>query len=271
MRSFSNFKQYIFSHLFPPYYKDNDTYKSTDPDGTNKGILERFVDICAEYFDSIKDGWDPNLPGLKNIWDILDIDKTPDIFLNYFWEYFGFLPYAYGVIVEGEEYSEENVSRWLNTPSGFPKADTRNILKYAISLYKIRCTSAFYEVLGRFYGVRFRLLDSTGNDLIVASYGGAATVVDLYGSTPIPGGYDTNGVKAGHTTNIDDPCLNCITVRLQVDIPDGMYDLVIGREEQLKSIFKQLINRYLPIWFKPLEEDRVILAPANITLVPMPV
>lgn len=267
MKSFKNFQEYIFTHLFPRYYKDQDTYKLTDPEGKNRGILERFVTLCSEYFDKIKDGWDPSLPGLRNIWDILDIDKTPDVFLNYFWETFGFLPYAYGVIVEGEEYSKENVDRWLNTASGFPKADTRNMLKYAISLYKIRCTPTFYEILGRFYGVKFRLLNTQGNDLIVASYGGAAQVVDLYGSTP----GQTDGIKAGYVGNIDTPCLNCIEVVLQVDIPEGMYDLVRDREEELKKIFSQIINRYLPIWFKPVNAEDVILNPDTITLVPITV
>ena len=267
MKSFKNFKDYIFSHLFPAYFKDNDTYKSSDPEDKNQGILERFVNLCSEYFDSIKDGWDNKLPGLRNIWDILDIDKTPDIFLNFFWETLGYIPYAYGVLVEGEEYSRENADRWLNTPSGFPKADTRNILKYAISLYKIRCTPTFYEVLGRFYGVRFKLLDTYGNDLIISSYGGAAKVVDLYGSNP----GQADGIKAGYVRNTDTPCLNCINVRLEVDIPDGMYDLVQDRLEELKSVFSQLINRYLPIWFKPIDPEDVILAPANITIVPIPV
>ena len=39
MKSFKNFKDYVFTHLFPIYYKENDTYK----DEEGKGILERFM------------------------------------------------------------------------------------------------------------------------------------------------------------------------------------------------------------------------------------
>ena len=47
MKSFKSFKDYIFTHLFPYEYKVEDTYK----DINGKGILERFIDICSEYFD----------------------------------------------------------------------------------------------------------------------------------------------------------------------------------------------------------------------------
>ena len=45
MKSFKNFKDYVFTHLFPIYYKENDTYK----DEEGKGILERFIDSCTGY------------------------------------------------------------------------------------------------------------------------------------------------------------------------------------------------------------------------------
>ena len=91
MKSFKSFKDYIFTHLFPYEYKVEDTYK----DINGKGILERFIDICSEYFDK------EVIPEIDNFTDIIDIDKTPGIFLNYIWEYFGYIPYAYGVL-EGD-------------------------------------------------------------------------------------------------------------------------------------------------------------------------
>ena len=147
MKKNKSFKQWVFPNLFPAYYKDYDTYK----DKNGKGILERFIEVCSNYLDT------DIIPDIDNFMDILDVDVTPDIFLNYFWEYFDFIPYAYGVLVKGTPFTKENVASWLNTPDGFPKADTRSILKYAVSLYKIRCTQDFYTILGRFYGVRFEL------------------------------------------------------------------------------------------------------------------
>ena len=146
MKSFKNFKAYVFTHLFPIYYKENDTYK----DEEGKGILERFIDSCTGYID------DNIMPDIDNFMDLLDVEKTPELFLNYFWEYFDYIPYAYGVLTRGEPYTKENVYKWLNSSEGFPKADTRKILKYAISLFKIRGTEDFFTVLGRFYGVRFK-------------------------------------------------------------------------------------------------------------------
>ena len=72
MKSFSSFKQYVFTHLFPAYYRENDTYK----DGDGKGILERFIEVCSEYLDT------QIMPDIDNFMDILDVDKTPDIFLK---------------------------------------------------------------------------------------------------------------------------------------------------------------------------------------------
>lgn len=138
------FRDYIFSNLFDHYYKANDTYQ----DSEGKGIFERFIDVCSGYFDT------EVMPDIDNFMECLDVDKANPIFLNYLWEYFGFIPYAYGVLTKGEPYTEENLENWIKEDRGFPTADYRLVLRYAISLYKIRGTRRFYEILGRFYGVR---------------------------------------------------------------------------------------------------------------------
>lgn len=74
MKSFKSFKQWVFPNLFPAYYKDYDTYK----DKNGKGILERFIEVCSNYLDT------DIIPDIDNFMDILDVDVTPDIFLNYF-------------------------------------------------------------------------------------------------------------------------------------------------------------------------------------------
>lgn len=239
MKSFSSFKQYVFTHLFPYYYKDNDTYK----DSEGKGILERFIEVCSEYLDK------EVMPDIDNFMDIIDVDKTPDIFLNYLWEYFGYIPYAYGVLTRGEPYTPENVARWLNNPTGFPKADTRAVLRYAISLYKIRGTEVFYTILGRFYGVRFELIpngtldeegeEHTGEDVIVVSYD---NVVSIYTKT------EGEQFRAGYRFS---DCWSCNKMKLNVYIPQGMYDLLQQQgEERLKEVqeaFEKIIEKYLPI------------------------
>lgn len=249
MKSFKSFKQYVFTHLFPYYYKANDTYKDTD----GKGILERFIDVCSGYLDT------DVMPNIDKFMDILDVDKTPDIFLNYLWEYFGYIPYAYGVLTRGEPYTKENVARWLNNPSGFPKADTRQVLKYAISLYKIRCTADFYTVLGRFYGVRFELLENgsinvggnTGDeDLVIATFADKVAVYILED--------ETDSTKAGYKSS---DCLSCERLKLNVYIPKGMYDLLesMGRLEEVLHAFGEVIRKYLPI--------HVILGDSDIDLI----
>ena len=69
--------------FLPFEFKEQDTYKV---DG--KGILERFLEICGNYFqeDITKD--------IDNILDIIDIDKTQQRYLNYLWEFLGALPFA---------------------------------------------------------------------------------------------------------------------------------------------------------------------------------
>ena len=245
MKSFKSFKDYIFTHLFPYEYKVEDTYK----DINGKGILERFIDICSEYFDK------EVIPEIDNFTDIIDIDKTPGIFLNYIWEYFGYIPYAYGVLVGDSSYSKENVYKWLNDPRSFPKADTRRILKYAISLYKIRCTEDFYTVLGRFYGVRFELKEvgsSSGNgdvstiDLIIASYNNVYSTYDE--------------IKAGWRYG---DCWSCIHMIANIYIPKGMYDLLVemGTLDDAKKALIEILNKYLPIHVKFFEDEDVTLIP----------
>ena len=99
--------------FLPFEFKEQDTYKV---DG--KGILERFLEICGNYFqeDITKD--------IDNILDIIDIDKTQQRYLNYLWEFLGALPFAR----TGEHKGVPNLS----------DEQIRTILKYSISLLSRR-------------------------------------------------------------------------------------------------------------------------------------
>ena len=264
MKSFKSFKQWVFPNLFPAYYKDYDTYK----DKNGKGILERFIEVCSNYLDT------DIIPDIDNFMDILDVDVTPDIFLNYFWEYFDYIPYAYGVLVKGTPFTKENVASWLNTPDGFPKADTRSILKYAVSLYKIRCTQDFYTILGRFYGVRFELEEILFEDgysnkssnnpginyrLIGAVFG---DVVSTYsGENKYYG--DWKGLYPYGD------CTSCTTIKANIYIPKGMYDAIQGNIDNVKNAFVNLLNKYIPVNVKPFTKDTIELISEIPTIIPI--
>lgn len=268
MKSFKSFKQWVFPNLFPAYYKDYDTYK----DKNGKGILERFIEVCSNYLDT------DIIPDIDNFMDILDVDVTPDIFLNYFWEYFDYIPYAYGVLVKGTPFTKENVASWLNTPDGFPKADTRSILKYAVSLYKIRCTQDFYTILGRFYGVRFELEEILFEDgysnkpsnkpsnnpginyrLIGAVF---EDVVSTYS-----GENEYYGDWKGLYPYGD--CTSCTTIKANIYIPKGMYDAIQDNIDNVKNAFVNLLNKYIPVNVKPFTKDTIELISEIPTIIPI--
>jgi hypothetical protein len=273
MKSFKSFKQWVFPNLFPAYYKDYDTYK----DKNGKGILERFIEVCSNYLDT------DIIPDIDNFMDILDVDVTPDIFLNYFWEYFDYIPYAYGVLVKGVPFTKENVASWLNTPDGFPKADTpdgfpkadtRSILKYAVSLYKIRCTQDFYTILGRFYGVRFELEEILFEDgysnkpsnnpginyrLIGAVF---EDVVSTYS-----GENEYYGDWKGLYPYGD--CTSCTTIKANIYIPKGMYDAIQDNIDNVKNAFVNLLNKYIPVNVKPFTKDTIELISEIPTIIPI--
>jgi len=284
MKSFKSFKQWVFPNLFPAYYKDYDTYK----DKNGKGILERFIEVCSNYLDT------DIIPDIDNFMYILDVDVTPDIFLNYFWEYFDYIPYAYGVLVKGIPFTKENVASWLNTPDGFPKADTRSILKYAVSLYKIRCTQDFYTILGRFYGVRFELEEILFEDGYSNKPSNNPGInyrfigTDGYSNKPSnnPGiNYrligavfeDVVSTYSGENEYYGDwkglypygDCTSCTTIKANIYIPKGMYDAIQDNIDNVKNAFVNLLNKYIPVNVKPFTKDTIELISEIPTIIPI--
>lgn len=258
MKSFKSFKQWVFPNLFPAYYKDYDTYK----DKNGKGILERFIEVCSNYLDT------DIIPDIDNFMDILDVDVTPDIFLNYFWEYFDYIPYAYGVLVKGVPFTKENVASWLNTPDGFPKADTRSILKYAVSLYKIRCTQDFYTILGRFYGVRFELEEILFEDGYSNGYSNKPSNNPGINYRLIGAVFeDVVSTYSGENEYYGDwkglypygDCTSCTTIKANIYIPKGMYDAIQDNIDNVKNAFVNLLNKYIPVNVKPFTKDTIEL------------
>ena len=268
MKSFKSFKQWVFPNLFPAYYKDYDTYK----DKNGKGILERFIEVCSNYLDT------DIIPDIDNFMDILDVDVTPDIFLNYFWEYFDYIPYAYGVLVKGVPFTKENVASWLNTPDGFPKADTRSILKYAVSLYKIRCTQDFYTILGRFYGVRFELEeilfeDGYSNKSSNKSSNNPSINYRLIGAVfeDVVSTYSGENEYYGDWKGLYPygDCTSCTTIKANIYIPKGMYDAIQDNIDNVKNAFVNLLNKYIPVNVKPFTKDTIELISEIPTIIPI--
>lgn len=268
MKSFKSFKQWVFPNLFPAYYKDYDTYK----DKNGKGILERFIEVCSNYLDT------DIIPDIDNFMDILDVDVTPDIFLNYFWEYFDYIPYAYGVLVKGTPFTKENVASWLNTPDGFPKADTRSILKYAVSLYKIRCTQDFYTILGRFYGVRFELEEILFEDVYSNGYSNKPSNNPGINYRLIGAVFeDVVSTYSGENEYYGDwkglypygDCTSCTTIKANIYIPKGMYDAIQDNIDNVKNAFVNLLNKYIPVNVKPFTKDTIELISEIPTIIPI--
>lgn len=268
MKSFKSFKQWVFPNLFPAYYKDYDTYK----DKNGKGILERFIEVCSNYLDT------DIIPDIDNFMDILDVDVTPDIFLNYFWEYFDYIPYAYGVLVKGVPFTKENVASWLNTPDGFPKADTRSILKYAVSLYKIRCTQDFYTILGRFYGVRFELEEILFEDGYSNGYSNKPSNNPGINYRLIGAVFeDVVSTYSGENEYYGDwkglypygDCTSCTTIKANIYIPKGMYDAIQDNIDNVKNAFVNLLNKYIPVNVKPFTKDTIELISEIPTIIPI--
>ena len=244
----SSFKENLFS-FFPNYYKENDTYK----DSEGKGILERFIEVCSEYFDT------EVMPDIDNFLSCIDVDKTSPVLLNYLWEYFGYIPYAYGLITNGEPYTKENLQKWLvNSKEHYPIANVRKLLKYAISLYKIRCTSDFYIILGKFYGVQFIVTDPTEND------------------NPNEGSLGISGQDSSWEVNYDtrykydthrkydsgiNLCWECTQLEAKIIIPQGTLEWLEskGNLDTAKKALVDILNKYLPIHANNFTPDSVTL------------
>lgn len=149
-------------NLLPSHIKPNDTYK----DENGLGILERFLNVCGEYFK------DYIVSDIDNIMSILDFDKKVSnsrdfLFINCIWEFLGSIPYGYGALLD-----ENSNNPWKENASLVPRAQYYDILKYAVSLYKIRGTVPFYTILLRFYGLNCKVLDPTGTEESPDGYGG---------------------------------------------------------------------------------------------------
>ena len=154
--------------FLPPLFKSTDTYKVG-----NKGILERFLEVCGEYLEDVI------TPDIENTLDLIVLDKTDTIYLNYLWELLGEIPFANSPAIDKTQWdlyhsgtlSKEELdslsSNWVIDKSGVILLDdqrVRELLKYALTLLKIRGTKKFFETLFKIYGIECTITDGTGSD-----------------------------------------------------------------------------------------------------------
>ena len=255
MRQFK-FKEWVFKNLFPYYYQENDTYH----DSSGKGILQRFTEVCSEYFDTKIIDDQGTQPGLDNIVNLIDIDTTPELFLNYLWEFLGEIPYAYGLIIQGKTYDKDNLRDWIFNNTDFPQADPRKLLKYAISLYKIRGTDKFYEILGYFYGFRIELIETTnggsvGDDILTPSHD--HLILAVYGSGSGTVATYARGSDEVRAPYPDGDCYSCLYFLVKVGIGVARYNQLVsqGRLNIVMNLLLGIIEKYLPIYCKIAHYD----------------
>jgi len=229
--------------LLPIYFKDRDTYKNEE----EEGILERFLQVCGDYFNDVV------TPDIDNTVNLIDIDATDEIYLNYIWELFGSIPYAYGILIDTrlwDTYSNisKNQEAWLKAIEALPpRANARDLLKFAIPLYKIRGTINFYSVLLKFYGYKCILSDPTGD--FVNPY----PEISYYDSIP----YYDSGLLYDSNEVYDESknCLSCVGISLSIYVSHEVDYMTPDFFSRLCS----LLNRFRPLNVKPFDKSNILL------------
>lgn len=196
-------------NMLPYMYKDRDTYKVKD-----EGLLERFLKILGYYLN------DQVVPDIDNTINNIDLDKTKEYYLNYFWEFLGELPFGYAFLIDKDLWDkyheiEPSVNIWeiqKNGPIILSTEKIRTLLKYSITLLKIRGTKKFYETLFNIYGLKCTITDPTTSEYI-DDFNGVSYVPSS--SIKIPK-FDEDRFDE---TNFDVQYANCTTcISVDIDI-----------------------------------------------------
>lgn len=262
--------------LLPYYFKEQDTYKVN-----GKGLLERYLDIFGTYFDNqvVKD--------ISTLDDIIDIDKTPEVYLGYLWEFLGSMPYANPKAIDPDKWKQyfngfesdstiESLSRlWLYRKDSdgdhytLTLNQVRSLVKYSIALFSIRGTKKFFEVFLRLYGFEVNISnDSTYPKITLeedddSDYWGSD--VDYFGTDDDYGGsidslFDikTEPTKLDSewlnldTDTVDNHtnCTRLVNVNFRLK-SDYVYNVYSNEFKRLQDRMFNLINMFLPIGTRP--------------------
>lgn len=277
--------------LLPYYYKGADTYKNKD----GKGIFERYLEIFGNYFE------DHIVEDTSTINDIIDIENCDEIYLNHLWEFLGQMPFAQGPQVDIEKWKVyfngflKDESNWkeactipTNSSTDFNQdSDTiRALIKYSISLFKIRGTKQFFEILFRIYGLSCEIgeptleifgdidnVDYAGKD---ADYAGihseehgdsqdyAGKGQDMYISRYGKSKFDVeDSILDSYTLDRFTTCTRCVTI--PVKIKGHNYTSISSEFNSFKVACENIFDRFLPFNVKA-DIDYGFVIPQSYTI-----
>lgn len=262
--------------LLPYYFKEQDTYKVN-----GKGLLERYLDIFGAYFDNqvVRD--------ISTLDDVIDIDKTPEVYLGYLWEFLGSMPYANPRAIDPDKWKQyfngfnsdstiESLSRlWLYRKDydgdhyTLTPDQVRSLVKYSIALFSIRGTKKFFEVFLRLYGFEAKISNGSTYPKITleedddSDYWGEDTDYwgtddDYWGSTDSLFDIKTEPTKIDSewlnldTDTVDNHtnCTRLVNVNFRLK-SDYVYNVSSNEFKRLQDRMFNLINMFLPIGTRP--------------------
>lgn len=262
--------------LLPYYFREQDTYKVN-----GKGLLERYLDIFGAYFDNqvVKD--------ISTLDDVIDIDKTPEVYLGYLWEFLGSMPYANPRAIDPDKWKQyfngfnsdstiESLSRlWLYRKDSdgdhytLTPDQVRSLVKYSIALFSIRGTKRFFEVFLRLYGFEAIISNGSTYPKITleedddSDYWGSdvdywGTDDDYWGSTDSLFDIKTEPTKIDSewlnldTDTVDNHtnCTRLVNVNFRLK-SDYVYNVSSNEFKRLQDRMFNLINMFLPIGTRP--------------------
>lgn len=244
--------------FLPPIFKNTDTYKVE-----GKGILERFLEVCGEYLE------DDITPDIENTLDIINIKNIDPLYLNYLWELLGEIPFGSNMAIDKDQWdryydgtlSKEELTQlsknWVIPKEGIISLDEtqiRTLLKYSLTLLKIRGTKKFFETLFKIYGIGCTITEVDGYDK------------GLYAKL----------TRTDYSSNIDDittdthqQCDECLTININISTRyyySDKYGLILMGSDEVFFMGKnnyisidtmdgvELYNKYTP---DSIPDDRV--------------
>ena len=210
--------------FLPFFFKHKDTYKNDE----GKGILERFLEICGDYFtDNIKSAIDNSL-------EVINIETTSSQYLVWLWELLGQIPFA-------------NSSNTL--PLNLTERQQRDLIKYCNELLKIRGSKEFFEIMFRLYSNRVNNLQLVS--ITSESHGWESDIRGIRDNQNDPNVlwpyFDVDNFD-DHTIDFDEyyKIKQCIDVTFEIN---GTFS---GYEGSANKAIRAFIEKYVPYNVNPI-------------------
>lgn len=195
------FKEF-FRSLIPTFMLIEDSYKELDPDDEGKGFYERFMTTFGEFID------DEIAPAVDNYLNVIDPTICDETFLIHISDVLG------------------------NPPDIFlDQVRYRNLLRYIVSVYKIKGTKRAYELFFHIMGYNIEITEVE-----------PLTASSNYDNE---GQYDTGGALDLYDQNICQPCSTYSISFSAVDVDSPLLDYNILQLLLLAIEFNEPINATL--------------------------